>query len=60
MNKELLMLHGAAYAVSQMIGAGSWGYRLISAERKMETVEWSDILDYLLSLIEECKENGGI
>lgn len=49
MDKESLMLHGAAYAVLQMIDAGSWGYRKINAG----TVEWQDILDYLLSLIEE-------
>lgn len=58
MDKESLMLHGAAYAVLQMIDAGSWGYRKLS-DRRMDDVEWQDILDYLLSLIEERKENGG-
>lgn len=59
MDKELLMLHAAAYAVLQMINAGSWGYRKICRNR-MKDVEWQDVLDYLLSLIEERKENGGI
>jgi len=58
MNKESLMLHGAVFAVLQMIDAGSWGYGKINAGRR-EIVEWQDILDYLLSLIEERKENGG-
>lgn len=55
MDKESLMLNGAAYAVSQMIDAGSWGHIIIN-DGRMEAVEWQDILDYLLSLIEE---NGG-
>lgn len=52
MDKESLMLHGAAFAVLQMIDAGSWGYRKLN-DGRMEDVEWQDILDYLLSLIEE-------
>ena len=58
MDKESLMLHGAAYAVLQMIDAGSWGYGKLN-DRRREYVEWQDVLDYLLSLIEERKENGG-
>ena len=59
MNKELLMLYGAAYAVSNMMDHESWAYGKINAG-KLETVEWSDICDYLLYLIDKCKENGGI
>ena len=56
MDKESLMLHGAAYAVLQMVNAGSWCYRKIYRGRA-EDVEWQNILDYLLSLIEEKEVN---
>lgn len=52
MDKESLMLHGAAYAVIRMIDDGSWGYRNLN-DGRFEDVEWKDILDYLVSLIEE-------
>lgn len=53
MNKELLMLYGAVYAVLRFMNNGSHAYAKRLNNGKWETVEWVNIYDYLTDLIDK-------
>ncbi len=52
MDKEILMLHGARYAVSKLIEVGSCSFAH-KINEKWQTVEFTDIYDYLTEKINE-------
>lgn len=54
--KELLMLYGAKFAVSQMQDKGD-RYGRKNTDGKWETVKWDDIYKYLDDKIDEFKMN---
>ena len=56
MNEELLMLYGAAYAVSRYMNDGSKAYARKDITGKWRSVDWVDIFDFLTDLIEANKE----
>lgn len=56
MNKKLLMLYGAAYAVLRYINDNSTVYSRKSDNGKWISVAWVDIFDYLTDLIDNYKE----
>ena len=57
MNEELLMLYGAAYAVTRFMNDGSKAYaRKDDITGKWRSVDWVDIFDFLTDLIEANKE----
>ena len=55
MTKELLILYGARHAVLQAIDRGSCAYAKRIDDGTWETIEWSDICDYLTEIIEKYK-----
>lgn len=59
MNKKLLMLYGAAYAVSSFIKDDSKAYARKDITGKWQSVDWFDIYDFLTDLIEANKEKEG-
>ena len=56
MNRELLFLHGARYAVMQMLKDGQYFFSRQMEDGTCETVDFADICDYLFGKIEEHKE----
>ena len=56
MSEELLMLYGAAYAVSRFMEKGSKAYARKDMTGKWRSVDWVDILDFLTDLIDNNKE----
>lgn len=51
MNKDLLMLCGAKYAVMQFMDKGSKAYARKDKTGKWQSVDWCDIFEYLTDLI---------
>lgn len=58
MNKELLMLYGAAYAVLRYINDNSTVYSRKADNGKWVSISWVDIFDYLTDLIDKYKEES--
>lgn len=58
MDKELLMLYGAAYAVLRYINDNSTIYSKKLNNGKWISVAWVDIFDYLTDLIDNYKEGS--
>ena len=56
MSEELLMLYGAAYAVSSFMNKGSKAYARKDMTGKWRSVDWVDIFDFLTDLIDNNKE----
>lgn len=54
MDKELLMLHGARYAVLQKIDKGSCYAKKLD-DGTWQTVDWADICNYLTDMIDRYK-----
>lgn len=54
MDKKLLMLHGAKYAVLKMMSNGSCLFAK-KINNSWQTINWSDIEDYLDKMIDEYK-----
>ena len=51
MTKELLMLHGARYAVIKMLNKGSSSFAKHLEDGTWQTIEWADICNYLTEII---------
>ena len=57
MNKELLMLYGARHAVLQMLKDGNISFSKQMVDGSCQTVDLTEICNYLFNMIESCKEN---
>ncbi len=55
MDKELLMLYGTRFAVLQIINNGGCGFAKSLDDGTWQTVDWSDICNYLTEQIEKYK-----
>lgn len=60
MSEELLMLYGAAYAVSRFMNDGSKAYARKDITGKWRSVDWVDIFDFLTDLIDNNKEESEV
>ena len=58
MNKELLMLYAATYAVLRYMNDGSKAYSRKTDNGKWISVDWVDVFDYLTDLIDKYKEES--
>ena len=57
MDNDILMLYGAAHAVSILMNKGSHAYaKKDKYTGKWVTVDWADIYDYLTDLIDKYEE----
>ncbi len=55
MDKELLILHGARYAVGEMLNKGSCSFAKHLEDGTWQTIEWADICNYLTEMIDKYK-----
>lgn len=55
MDKELLILHGARYAVIEMLNKGSSEFAKHMEDGTWQTIEWADICNHLTEMIDKYK-----
>lgn len=60
MTKELLILHGARYAVIEMLNKGSNSFAKHLEDGTWQTIEWADICNYLTEIINKHKAESEV